>query len=577
MSASRPNEPIPPSDLADADPSDPRRRQRPSDRRHAANPLPAKAARSAPAAVQGGDEPAPARPDSGGASSRPRRSRRPRRPGLRLVLLLLFLLLYAGVVLYQANKPLPPGVSFEGAVHPVPASRIELLTDLTFEDEDGGKTTEQAIFSRMLRAIGDAERFVVLDLFLFNGYYNEDQSFPPLSRPVADALIARKKELPNLSVTVITDDVNTSYGSHPAPDLERLRQAGIAVVVTDVDPLRDSNPLYTAGWRLTAGWLGTEGRGWLPNKMASGAPDMTVRSYLKLVNAKANHRKTLITEDTLVVASANAHDASFFNSNSGYAVTGVPELLAEALRTEQAAIDLSGSDVRLPGPDQLAPTPATEAPSSAASDPASASSGPPSAEQASVQLLTEGRIRAHVLRDLDAAGAEDRIWLGMFYLADRDVVQALVRASDRGAQVRLILDPNEVAFGNSKIGVPNRPVAAELRDRTEGRIEVRWYNTDEEQYHAKLMLVSGPNGAVIHNGSANFTTRNLDDLNLETNLRVQAAPDSRPAAELEAYFRKLWTNDGARYTLDYSEYEEKTVWLKRLMYRVQDRLGFTTF
>ncbi|QJC54019.1 phospholipase [Paenibacillus albicereus] len=501
-------------------------------------------------------------------------------------LALALLLLYAGVVIYHANKPLPSGVSFEGAVHPVPKGGLELLTDLTYEDEDGGKTTEQAIFARMLRAIGEAERFVVLDLFLFNGYYNEDQSFPPLSRPVADALIARKKELPELSVTVITDDVNTSYGSHPAPDLERLRQAGIPVVVTDVDPLRDSNPLYTAAWRLTAGWISPKGQGWLPNKMATGAPDMTVRSYLKLVNAKANHRKVLITEDTLVVASANAHDASFYNSNSGYAVTGVPKLLAEALRSEQAAIDLSGSNVRLPGPDQLAPAPASDTPSAAASNPASSASASTSAadapaasaaEQASVQLLTEGRIRAHVLRDLDAAQAGDRIWLGMFYLADRDVVQALVRASDRGAQVRLILDPNEVAFGNSKIGVPNRPVAAELRDRTEGRIEVRWYNTDQEQYHAKLMLVAGRDGAVIHNGSANFTTRNLDDLNLETNLRVQAGPDSRPAAELEAYFRKLWTNDGARYTLDYSEYEEKTEWIKRILYRVQDRLGFTTF
>ncbi|SDS87912.1 Phosphatidylserine/phosphatidylglycerophosphate/cardiolipin synthase [Paenibacillaceae bacterium GAS479] len=509
----------------------------------------------------------------------------------------LLLLVYGGVIIYQANKPLPDGISFEGSRHMVPESGLELLTDLTYEDDDGGKVAEQEIFGRMLQAIEEAEQFIVLDMFLYNGYYNEDQSFPALSRKITDALIAQKKKHPSLSVTVITDDVNTSYGSHPNEDQELLKQAGIEVAVTDVDPLRDSNPLYTAGWRMTASWFGQEGRGWLPNKMATGAPDMTLRSYLKLLNAKANHRKVLITETTLVVASANAHDASFYNSNSGYAVTGSPALLKEALRTEQVGLDMSGSGIKLPklegsgAPAESDPDSGTAKSESADSGTSESGATEPtesgsSAESGAgvnasfnvgVQLLTEGRIQEHALRDLRAAGKGDRVWLGMFYLADRKVIQELLAASDRGSLVRLILDPNEVAFGNSKIGVPNRPVAAELLEKSENRIHIRWYNTDKEQYHTKLMLIAGADGSVVHNGSANFTTRNLEDLNLETNLRVEAPAGSKTALETEAYFERLWNNDGGRFTLDYSEYEEKTEWLKRILYRMQDQLGFTTF
>lgn len=486
----------------------------------------------------------------------------------RILVLIAILLLYGSVLMYNTHKPLPKGVSYAGSIHHIPESGLELLNDLTYPDA-AGRVSDQVLFARMLQAIREAERFIVLDMFLYNGFYDKGQSFPALSRSLTEALIARKKERPDLTIVVITDDVNTSYGSHPNPELELLKQAGIPVSITDVDPLRDSNPLYTAAWRLTARWFGQEGRGWLPNKMASEAPNMTVRSYLKLLNAKANHRKVLITETTLIVTSANAHDASFHNSNSGYAVSGSPGLIRDALRTEQAALAMSGqgSTIKLP---VHWPAPLEEGGESGA--------GADAAEaQVGVQVLTEGKIREFILRDLGAAGAGDRIWLGMFYLADRSVMRELLAASGRGARVRLILDPNEAAFGNSKIGVPNRPVAAELLKKSEGKISVRWYNTGEEQYHAKIMLIAGGNGAVIHNGSANFTVRNLDDLNLETNLRIEAPAGSRTELEAESYFERLWSNDGAQYTLDYTAYEEKTEPLKRILYQLQDWLGLTTF
>lgn len=51
----------------------------------------------------------------------------------------------------------------------------------------------------------------------------------------------------------------------------------------------------------------------------------------------------------------------------------------------------------------------------------------------------------------------------MFYLADRKVIDSLVAASNRGAEIKMILDPNQNAFGQEKIGLPNRPVEEELQ------------------------------------------------------------------------------------------------------------------
>lgn len=476
-----------------------------------------------------------------------------RRIKLWMIILIVLVLLFTGVMIYQTHKPLPAGISIEGPIHMVSDEDIQFLSDLTYKDGSIGKTKqEQMIFDRIYRAIEEAEQFIVMDMFLYNGYYKTGQSFPPMSSKLTDKLIAAKKNNPNISITVITDQINTSYGSSPAPDLERLRAAGIPIIMTNVDPLRDSSPLYSAGWRVFAQWFGQSGRGWLPNPMADKAPDMTIRSYMKLLNVKANHRKIIVTEKTLIVPSANAHDASFYNSNSGFAVNG--DIVGDALKSESAAVRLSDS-LQLPA------------------------YKPRGQERGSIQvrLLTEGKIHQHVLEDIASAESGDTLWMGMFYLVDRQVIRQLLEASVRGVQIRLILDPNENAFGNDKIGLPNRPVSAELMEKSGQRIQIRWYNTTDEQYHTKLMLIEKKNHAVIANGSANFTTRNLDDLNLESNLKVSAPLNSQVAQQVRRYFDTLWNNKGAEFTLDYSAYQDKTVLVKRVMYSLQRWLGFTTF
>ncbi len=481
-------------------------------------------------------------------ASEPRR----RKKTIGLLLLLLVVWLFA-VLLYQMNKPLPEGISFESRVYRM--QQVDFLHDLTYPVPGREFTQERQIFDRTIEMINEAEQFIVIDVFLFNDYTHEGQEYPKVSAKLAKTLIERKKAVPDLDVTFITDEVNTNYGSSANELLESLKKAGIRVVVTDTDPLRDSTPIYSAFWRTFIQWFGQSGHGWVPNLMASDGPDITLRSYLKLLNVKANHRKAFITEKSALISSGNIHDASAYHSNVALEVSG--PIIGDMLKAEQAVLGFSGGGT-LPS----YPTGDGEN-----------ESGP-----YAVQYLTEGKVYDHVLEEIASAESGDTIWMGMFYLADKKVLSALTEAADRGVAVKLVLDPNENAFGRDKIGIPNRPVAAELHGEVPEKIEIRWYNTTKEQYHTKMMFVDRANGdSSVMAGSTNFTPRNLKDYNLENDLLVRSAADSPLMGEVRQYFERIWNNKDAEYTLDLEEHLEATTWLKDLVYRIQMRLGFTTF
>ena len=157
-------------------------------------------------------------------------------------------------------------------------------------------------------------------------------------------------------------------------------------------------------------------------------------------------------------------------------------------------------------------------------------------------LLTENKIKKHLLSEIKALTQGGQIWIGMFYLADRQVIEELLLAAERGVEIRLVLDANKDAFGLEKNGIPNRPVANELYEKSAGKIKIRWYKTHGEQYHTKLVFLKGRGRSVIFGGSANLTRRNLDDYNLETDIKISAANDSILVNEIETTLI-IWKND----------------------------------
>ncbi|MGE7765432.1 phospholipase D-like domain-containing protein [Peribacillus sp. NPDC096540] len=199
--------------------------------------------------------------------------------------------------------------------------------------------------------------------------------------------------------------------------------------------------------------------------MAKSAPKVTVRSYLRLMNIKANHRKVNATEKTAIISSANPHDASGFHSNIAFQMDG--NIVGDFVKAERAASKFSGGPKTFP---EFKET--------------SSDKGP-----ISVQLLTEGKINKHVLKAIKETEKGDQIQLAMFYIADHHVVEALTDAAKRNVKVQMILDPNQNAFGSEKIGLPNLPVAAEFEKLGDENISIRWYKTDKEQFHTKLMMI----------------------------------------------------------------------------------------
>ncbi len=96
---------------------------------------------------------------------------------------------------------------------------------------------------------------------------------------------------------MITDPLNTVYGSLPSAQFERLRRAGIEVVATPTcENCGSQSAVFDLLAYLSVRLFGNSARGWLGRPLG-GANKVTLRGYLEAMNFKANHRKTLITDN----------------------------------------------------------------------------------------------------------------------------------------------------------------------------------------------------------------------------------------------------------------------------------------
>ena len=467
--------------------------------------------------------------------------------------LILIPLVVAGVRYFM---PVPAGVSYESEEYQTDDATF--LYDLTYTDNSGEITKEQEIFEEVYTMIDEAEEFLVIDMFLFNDDYNhETLDFPTLSQNLTDKLTAKKLEYPDMEIIFITDRINTFYDTYMPPHINELKEAGIEVIFTDLSKLRDSNPLYSGFYRTYFQWLGTSEDQWLVNALRPKGPEVNIRSYLSMLNFKANHRKLIINEKNGLIMSANPHDASVHHSNIAMKLSG--DILYDLLESERAVVNFSGGNTRSFS-DFADKLPAKTENSDG---------------QYTVQLITEEKIKDSILEMVKGAEADDTLSIGLFYLSDRDVVEAFKHALDRGVELKMVLDINQDAFGNEKNGVPNRPVADELMSH-KTPADIRWYKSSGEQYHAKFIMLETADEVIFNGGSANFTRRNLDNYNLETNVLITGPADSEFAGEATGYFDRLWTNEGAEYTLDYEAEAEESM-LKTIMYRVQEFAGLSTF
>ncbi|NDI33953.1 phospholipase [Chengkuizengella sediminis] len=472
------------------------------------------------------------------------------------------LVIYMCISIYGVYKPLPEGISVNGDNHNV--SNVEFLNDLTYQ-KDGRIVHEQEIFDRIYNMIDEAEEFILVDAFLFNDEYvrqkaqivsdemstnAESGTYPNISEQLTNHLILKKQQQPDIEIVFITDEINTLYGSYSSRFIEELIENDVKVVYTDMTKLRDSNPIYSGFWRSFVQWFGTSDQGWITNPFSLDSPDVSLRSYLELVNFKANHRKVVLTEKEAIVSSANPHDPSGYHSNIAFVVKG--GILQDIYEAERAVAKLSGLE--------LANRKFTDI------------------EKGDIKakLITEGEIGKEILQNILDTSTGDEIKLGVFYLSDRKIIESLAEAAEKGVKIQMILDPNKDAFGRKKNGIPNRQVASELLNKGKGNIEVRWYDTQGEQYHSKFLIINKKHETIVTGGSANFTRRNIRDYNLEMNIQFIIPHGQALEIEMNSYFSKIWNNEEGQYTVEYKKYQDDSKW-KKVLYRVQEFTGLSTF
>ena len=407
---------------------------------------------------------------------------------------LFFLIVYFSVFIFNQIKPMPEFLNYESKTYYVLDEDISFLYDLTYINNEGELVVEQQIFESLFDMIENSEYYILSDMFLFDNHLgNLEESYLPLSSMLTQSLIEKKQKNPEMIIDFMTNELNTMYGGYENENIEKLGESSINVYFADLNMLRDSNPVYSSLWRIFFIWFGNNPHGGLLTHPFNSEYKVTIRSYLKLLNFKANHRKVAIADDgdgnwVSWISSANPHDASSMHSNVAVLINGgfakkiyLTQTAVSSGKISNINFEIENNDIRIDTERYL-----------------------------EVVLLTEKKIRDNILSEIKSLEKGDEINLAMFYISDRKIVRELIRASKRDVEINIILDPNKDAFGYEKNGIPNRQVAYELMKKSGGQINIRWYNTNGEQFHSKMIYIQKSDGTQITIlGSTNYTKRNL--------------------------------------------------------------------
>ena len=456
---------------------------------------------------------------------------------------------------YHVYKGMPDGTNYESEYYYVNEDEVDFLYDLTYRSVEQ-ITSEQEIFDTIFSHIDSARTYILIDMFLFNSHIGEaDQTYRKLAEELSDKLIHKKNES-EIQIDFITDPINILYEGAESKELIKMEDAGINVINTELKKLPDSNILYSFIWRTFFQWFGNSKEGGtLAHPFSSEEQKVTYRSYLALLNFKANHRKVFVADhkDTWVsvITSANPHDGSSAHSNVGILIYG--DFAEEIFKAEASVAKFSKGNL------------SSEIDTERKED----------KKAIKIKLITEEKIKDCLIKEINVSTKTDSIKMGMFYLSDRDVIKSLISASNRGVNIRIILDPNKDAFGREKKGIPNRPVANELVKRSKGKIQVKWYSTHGEQFHSKFIFFeSSDKESTVIMGSANLTKRNIGNKNLEMNILLKAKHNTAPIREIHNYFDLIWNDE--KYTVDYKTYASKSLW-KKFIYRFTEFWGTSSY
>lgn len=477
-------------------------------------------------------------------------------------------------------------------LEPTPPRRIDALSpwyticedDLNlhvdycgWDERRNQRVAYREIHTEAIEMIEHADGPIIFCFFLFDCLYADEDPPDEVAEKIAAALIEKKIAHPDQPIALVLDLIHKGWSTRRSPLVKRLRDVGVDVFYSERLSTHSATSfaLYEkAGefgqlldqitFGLTAAAMDAIGAVPLPLGKFDRAP-VTIGTLQNAAYLKANHRKVLVTvadgEYHALVTSWNPHDPSAFHENHALTVSGKPARYAYAVLRDdmKRAAELEGrytawsqqsKPVRHRYFDERFPAmPATAIAADTQAD---------TRDMARVCFATEQRIEALILEMLLDVQPGDAVRIQMFYLSRPAVLNEIIAAGKRsGRPVRLLLDPNRTGINYAKDGTPNAQAAAYLMQlaHEEGvEIRIRWYDTHGEQNHAKAMTITNPRTGKFNMalGSANWTRKNLGDINLEADLFVRNSP--KVTKRFNALFDRFWFNRGGlRFSAAYDD------------------------
>jgi cardiolipin synthase A/B len=404
-------------------------------------------------------------------------------------ILTIILILFLFAFLWDLS--LPRGQAFIGEEYGVHTESVEFLYDLTYENSDGELQYEQGIFDKVYEVIENAEEFIIVDMFLFGE--DGDESYRDLTGELVESLINKKKETPEIKIYFVTDSFNLFYKSSEKDHFDKFVEEGIAVSFVSMDYLDKDLDFFSR--------------------------------FIKRFHARLNHRKVIVAdkgaETVFIVGSANPHNPSSPNSNVAVYVEGGP------------VIDILNDEINfLPG-------------HSINFENYSSSEG-----ELSVRYLRNGGLVNLLLNEINETEGGDSVDIATFMLSEIRIVEALVEASQRDVDIRIVLYQNIESFGRKQNGMPNTIVAEVLERSGKGEIDVRWYKTHGEQFHTKLAIVERNGYFTILLGSSNLTPKGGANYNMEADIGLRGLENITFVEDVRSYYERIWNNVGGNYTLN---------------------------
>ena len=528
--------------------------------------------------------------------------------------------LVAGIMAFTVScstiKNPPLGINYESPIRET--ENAEFHYDLTYLDKDGNIQYDRNLWDATLKVVDNAKDYLIIEMFLFNDLYNKDKErFPEFAKEYTEKLIKKQQENPNLKVYILADENNNFYGAFEHPFITSMKNAGINVIIVDIFKLKDTFPWYSPIWRTFIKPMGNpQNKGWITNFYGDMWPKLTIRNLLRALNVKADHKKVFLNEKGVVVSSANIHDPSYFHENIAIYTDG--PIVKDVLHDLQLVAKFSDSEINVDGSNKETKSKIemdladktkirkdtmnignledknndminleenisdSQKNEKSEKESLSLNSGKneitdTEGKTYKIQYLSEGAIGKYLDADIDSLKSGDELLMGMYFLADKGIIDRLIKAANRGVKIRMIFDRSRDAFGMSTNGLPNKPVSKKLKKKTKGKIEIKWYFTNNEQYHTKITLMKKTDGSVIINaGSANLIKKNIRGYIMDSNFRILTTQDSKISKDVYTYFDRLWENKDGLFTINFDD-EPTTSGFSDFMYKILDATQLGSF